>query len=375
LQKYESLTMKTFSSLPVNIPHGFSRISFGLLAAGLGLLTVRSPAETAPAGPYKIVNSAQFMGTGGIDYVYADSDGRRLYVPRGGEILIFDLDTLKQVGSIPNAKAHGVAVDANSHHGFGSSNPVVMWDTKTLETLKTIPAQGRPDGIFFEPETERVFVFSHSAPNATVIDAKDGSIVGSIDLGGAPEQAASDGQGHLYVDIEDKGKVAVVDLKTLKVTAHYDLGGKNGAAGLGLDAKNRVLFAFCREPATAVMLNADDGKILATLPIGSGTDSGGFNPQTMEAFSSQRDGTLTIIKENNPTSFEVEQTVQTMQGAKTGTLDAKTNHIVLIAVERAPAPPNTTPPQASSPSPATGGERRGGGNGGPGILHILVVGR
>ena len=304
-------------------------------------------------------------------------------MPRGEEILTFDLDTLKQGGSIPNAKAHGVAVDPNSHHGFASSNPVVMWDTKTLETIKTIPVQGRPDVIYFDPETERVFVFSHSEPNATVIDAKDGSIVGTLDLGGAPEQAASDGRGHLYVDIEDKGKVAVVDLKTLKVTAHYDLGGKTGAAGLGLDAKNRVLFAFCREPAVAVMLNADDGKILATLPIGSGTDSGGFNPQTMEAFSSQRDGTLTIIKESSPSTFEVEQTVQTMQGAKTCTLDTKTDQIVLIAVERTPAPDpaaSATPatPNATTPSPAppTGGDRRGGGGGGgPGLLHILVVGR
>lgn len=234
----------------------------------------------------------------------------------------------------------------------------------------------------FEPETERIFVFSHSEPNATVIDAKDGSIVGTIDLGGAPEQAASDGQGHLYVDIEDKGNVAVVDLKTLRVTAHYDLGGTTGAAGLGLDAKNRVLFAFCRAPATAVMLNADDGKILATLPIGSGTDGGGFSPQTMEAFSSQRDGTLTIIKETSPSTFEVEQTVQTMQGAKTCTLDTKTNHIVLIAVQRTPdtasatssplATPNPTTPSPASP---TGGERRGGGGGGPGLLHILVVGK
>ena len=370
----------------MNILYRFSRLSFVLIAAGIGLLVLRSDAETVPTKPYKIVNSAHLMGAGGIDYVYADSEGRRLYVPRGGEILTFDLDTLKPGGSIPNAKARGAAVDPKSHHGFSSSNPVVMWDSKTLEKIKTIPVEGRPDGILFEPETERVFVFSHNAPNATVIDVKDGSIVGTIDLGGAPEQAASDGQGHLYVDIEDKNNVAVVDLKTLKVTAHYDLGGKNAPAGLGLDAKNRVLFAFCREPATAVMLNANDGKIIATLPTGNGTDGGGFDPETMEAFSSQRDGTLTIIKENSPTSFEVEQTVQTMQGAKTCNLDTKTNHIILIAVERpaipAPAPSSTsdtsnsaiTPQATASPSP--GGERRGGGGGGgPALLHILVVGR
>lgn len=219
----------------MNYPNYPTRV---LLVAVIGLLTSRGVAQTSPAAkPYKIVNTGQTLGTGGIDYVYADNDGRRLYVPRGTQVLVFDLDTLKSVGTIANARARGAAVDPQSHHGFCSSSPVVMWDTRTLETIKTIDVQSRPDGILFEPATERVYVFSHSAPNATVIDAKDGSVVGTIDLGGAPEQAASDGQGHLYVDIEDQDNVAVVDVKTLKVTAHYDLGGKGGGpAGLGLDA-------------------------------------------------------------------------------------------------------------------------------------------
>ena len=340
-----------------------------LSLAGLGLW-----AATA-AEPYKIVNSAQTMGTGRIDYVTADSDGRRLYVPRGSQVLAFDLDTLKSVGAITNVSARGVAVAPGAGHAFSSSSPVAMWDTKTLALIKTIEVQGRPDGILFEPLTERIYVFSHSQPNATVIDAKDGSVVGTIDLGGAPEQAASDGMGHLYVDLEDKDNIAVVDVKTLKVTAHYDLGGKGGGpAGLGLDVKNHILFAFCHEPATAVILSADDGKIITTLPIGKGTDGGGFNPATMEAFSSQGDGTLTIIKENSPTSFEVEQTVQTKQGAKTCTLDTKKNQIVLIATERPAAPPA----DAAATPPAGGGQPgggRGGRGGGPALLHILTVGR
>jgi DNA-binding beta-propeller fold protein YncE len=329
------------------------------------------------------------MGAGGIDYVYADNDGRKLYIPRGGEVLVFDMDSLKSVGSITNARARGAAVDPKSHHGFSSSSPVVMWDSKTLETIKTIPVQGRPDGILFEPLTERVYIFSHTAPNATVIDAKDGSIVGTIDLGGAPEQAQSDGKGHLYVDLEDKDNVAVVDVNTLKVTAHYELGGKGGGpAGLGLDVKNHILFAYCHDPQTCVILNADDGKILATLPIGNGTDGGGFNPATMEAFSSQGDGTLTIIKETSPTSFEVEQTVTTKSRAKTCTLDTKNNQIVLITTEPAPAgtaatTAAATPPQTAAATPPAGtnqpagGRRggRGGGNNGPSMLDILVVGR
>ena len=359
-----------------------------LIVAGIGILASSGCGQTAfAAEPYKIVNTAQAMGAGGIDYVYAENDGRRLYVPRGGEVLVFDMDTLKSVGSITNARARGAVVDPRSRHGFSSSSPVVMWDSKTLETIKTIPVQGRPDGILFEPLTERIYVFSHSAPNATVIDAKDGTVVGTIDLGGAPEQAQSDGNGRLYVDLEDKNSLAVVDVNTLKVTAHYELGEKgDGPAGLGLDVKNHILFAMCHSQS-CVVLNADDGKILATLPIGKGTDGGGFNPATLEAFSSQGDGTLTIIKETSPTSFEVEQTVTTKSRAKTCTLDTKKNQIILITTEPTPvgvaaATAVATSPQtaAATPQPGTnqsaGGRRDGrGGNNGPSMLEILVVGR
>jgi DNA-binding beta-propeller fold protein YncE len=358
-----------------------------------GLITLSSVcfAQTAPAAePYSIVQTSKTMGTGGIDYVYADNDNRRLYVPRGSQVLAFDLDSLDAVGSITNARAHGVAVDPKAQHGFCSSSPVVMWDAKTLKTIKTIEVQGRPDCIIFEPLTERIYVLSHSQPNATVIDGKDGSIVGTIDLGGAPEQAASDGKGHLYVCIEDKDNIAVVDVKTLKVTAHYDIASKGGGpAGLGFDPKNRILFAMCHDPQTCVVLNADDGKILTTLPIGRGTDGGGFNPKTMEAFSSQGDGTLTIIKETSPTTFEVEQTVQTKSRAKTCTLDTKHNHIIVITIEptATTAPATATTPatgaQTAAATPPSGGDQPGGGKkggrkgggGGPGLLDIIVVGK
>jgi len=255
------------------------------------VVLVRFGQAAASAEPYKVINTAKVGGEGGFDYVVADSEGRRLYIPRsGGEksrVMVFDLDSLKSVGEIANTNAvHGVAIDPESHHGFTSSKPVVMFDTKTLETIKTIDSQGNPDGILFDPFTEQVFVFSHRTPNATVIKAMDGSVVNSFDLGGAPEQAVSDGQGHIYVDLEDKDNVAVVDANTLKVTAHYDLGGKGGGpSGLALDKKNRVLFVCCQNPQTAVILNADDGKIISTLPIGNGVDGTEFNPNTMEAFS------------------------------------------------------------------------------------------
>jgi DNA-binding beta-propeller fold protein YncE len=149
------------------------------------------------------------------------------------------------------------------------------------------------------------------------------------------EQAQSDGQGKLYVDAEDEKKIAVVDMKTMKLVTKYDLGETAGEpGGLGLDVKNHILFAMCANPNVCVVVNADDGKVLATLPIGNGTDGGGFNPATMEAWSSQRDGTLTIIKESSPTSFAVEQTVQTKAGCKTSSLDTKNNRIILVCTER-----------------------------------------
>jgi DNA-binding beta-propeller fold protein YncE len=336
---------------------------------GIGLLAGNAFAQTDT--PYKVLDTTQLMGNGGIDYVYADNDARRVYVPRGTNTFVFDLETHKYIGAITNIGGHGVAIDTATHHGFSSSAKIGMFDTETMQKIKSIDVQGRPDGILLEPLTDRVFVFSHQAPSITVIDPKDGSIAGTVDVGGAMEQAQSDGQGKLYVDVEDEKKIAVVDVKTLKVITKYDLGDSAGEpGGLGLDAKNHILFAMCANPSVCVVVNADNGKVLATLPLGNGTDGGGFNPATMEAWSSQRDGTLTIIKESSPTSFAVEQTVTTKTGCKTSSLDTKNNRIVLICTERLPGAPAPAP-MTNAPA----GQRRGGGRGGPGNLDVLWVGR
>jgi hypothetical protein len=321
-------------------------------------------------GAYKVVKTAKVGGAGGFDYVVADEGGRKLYVARSGvgsRINVFNLDTLAPVGEIPSVSAHGVVVSAKSNHGFASSKPVAMFDATTLAPIKTIDVEGRPDGLFYDAFNDRVYVLSHSAPNVTVINASDGSIAGTIDLGGAPEQAATDGMGHVYVDIEDKDKIAVIDAKMMRVTARFDLAGKGGGcAGLALDVKNQILFAACREPQNMVILSARDGKVIATLPIGRGCDGAGFNPRTMEAFSSQGDGTLTIIKESSPTSFSVEQTVQTKPGAKTMTLDTLTNRIFLIAAEY--GPPTT-------PAPGDTSGRSGRGPMLPDSFSIIEVGK
>jgi DNA-binding beta-propeller fold protein YncE len=322
-----------------------------VLVTGIAMSAFVVLAQEAPTnGPYRVSKTVKVGGAGTYDTAFADTVGRRLYIPRKnpGRIMVFDLDTLEPVGEIPDASANGVVVDLKSGHGFASSKPVVMWDAKTLKTIKTIEVQGGPDAILFDPFNERVYIFSHVAPNASVINAADGSVVGTIDLGGMPEQAVTDGNGHVYVDIRDRGNVAVIDANTATVSAHYDLAGKGGrCSGLAIDTKNHILFAACRGPQTMVMLNAADGKIIDTLPIGAGVDAAIFNPKTKETFSSQVDGTLTIVKEKSPVSFVVEQTVQTKPSAKQMVWDSKTNRILLIAADYFPPP---SPPPAGAPA-------------------------
>ena len=345
-----------------------------VLAIATAILAGVSLAQLAPtAGPYKATKT-KVGGEGGTDYIYADSDARRLYIARTGKdtarVTVFNLDTLAPQPDIPGTNAHGVVVSTKSGHGFVSSKPIQMFDSKTLMPIKTIEVMGNPDGMFYDTFNDHVYILSHQAPHVTVINAADGAVLGTIDLGGMPEQAASDGKGHIYIDVEDKDNIAVVDAKTMMVTAHYDLTGSGGTcAGLAMDAKNNILFAACRMPANMVILSATDGKIITTIPINGGTDGALFNPNTMEAFSSHGDGTLVVIKESSPTSFAVEQVVQTMTGARTSTLDSKTNRVITMASE-------TTPPPAPAPgAPAPGG--RGGGRGQvvPGSFSIVVVGK
>lgn len=349
-----------------------------LMFAGILLLASAGLAQAPKSGPYKLIQTTKVGGAGGFDYVNADPAMRRLYIARSGmpnpRITVWDLDTLAPIGEVPGFSAHGVAVDPKSGHAIATSKPLMMFDTKTLKVIKTIDVDGNPDGSLYDPFNARVYDLSHAAPNATVIDPADGSVVGTIDLGGMPEQGATDGQGHLYFDLEDKGAIAVVDAKTMKVTATYSLEGKgDGCTGLALDAKNHILFSSCRTPQpTVVILSATDGKIITTIPVGPGADGAVFNPATMEAFtSSGGDGTLSVIKENSPTSFVLEQSVTTKPGgnAKCLTLDTKTGRILLTAAEYG-APP---PPAAD-----------GGGCGGRGpargpmvadSFSVLVVGK
>jgi hypothetical protein len=358
---------------------------FALLAV-IGIVVLAWIGGAQQTGPYKVLKMARVGGEGGWDYIYADDAGRRLYIPRRGapaaapadqtRLSIYNLDTLELVGEIAGVGGQGAAVDPKSGHGFTSSKPVSMFDTKTMMPIKTIDvgAATAPDGIYFDSFNERVYIFSHPTKDATVIDAKDGTVLGKIDLGGVPEQGVADGKGMLYVVMQDvPGSVTAVDVKTMKAVAHYPIGDKGRCNGLALDVKNQVLFAACANsgnpPAQPpqpmmVILSAKDGKILTSLPLAGGSDGAVFNPSTMEAFSTHGNGTLTVVKENSPSSFEVEQNLDTMNGARTVTFDSKTNHLLTMSQERGPAP---------APPPAGG--RGGQGPAVPGSFTIVMVGK
>ncbi len=346
-------------------------------------------------GPYKVLKTARVGGEGGWDYIYANAEQRRLYIPRGAtraipatdtapevatipaRLTIFDMDTLKPLGQISGVGGNGAAVDAKTGHGFTSDHPKIsMFDTRTLTLIKSIDVgAARPDGIYLDPFNEHVYVFSHPTKDATVIDAKDGTVLGTIDLGGTPEQGVGDGKGMLYVVMQDAvGSVTAVDVKTMKAVAHYSFVDKGGCNGLAIDVKNQVLFAACGRSGTPptqqpmmVVMSAKDGKILATLPLAGGSDGAVFNPATMEAFSTHGNGTMTIVKEKSPISFEVEQNLQTMNGARTVTFDSKTGHLFTMSQERglAPAPAANAAPGGSPPQGVTV----------PGSFTILMVGK
>jgi len=357
-----------------------------------------------------VLKTAKVGGEGSADYIYADTVGRRLYIPRGGaqareatatapaqpafekRLTIFDLDTLEPVGTIPGVGGNGAAVCPKTGHGFTSDHPQLsMFDVKTMTLIKTIdvPERFSGDGIYCDTSNDRVYVGSHPTKSLLVLDAKDGSVLGHVELGGTPEQTIGDGKGTIYQVLQDRpGGVAVVDAKTMKVTATYPLGDNGGCNGLALDAKNQILFAACsvigppgpppasdpnaKPPQTFVILSAKDGKILARLPLAGSSDGAVFNPSTMEAFSTQGNGTMTIVKEKSPTMFEAEQDLKTWPslGARTVAFDSKTNRLFAMASEVA-APP---PPPLGTPPPAGG---RGAGRGAaiPGSFTIIMVGK
>ena len=339
-------------------------VSFGMLALAAILLTgtFSGAAGQAPgASGYHVIKTVPVGGEGFWDYLSVDSVGRRLYISHGTHVQVMDIDSYALVGDIPDTQGvHGIALAPELGRGFtsnGRANTVTIFDLKTLKTIGTASTGTNPDCIVYDGVTKRVFTMNGRSSNSTAINAADGTVAGTVDLGGRPEFAAADGKGNIYVNLEDKSQLVQFDAQNLKVLNTWPLAPCEEPSGLAMDLKNRRLFAGCHNQMMAVV-DADSGKVVATPPIGRGVDANRFDPGTDYAFSSNGEGTLTVVHEDSPDKFTVVENVPTKPSARTMALDEKTHNIFLAAADFEPPAP---------------GERRGRMK--PGSFVILVVGK
>jgi DNA-binding beta-propeller fold protein YncE len=321
-----------------------------------------APAPAPPSSGYHVIKTIPVGGDSGWDYVYVDSDARRVYISHGTHTVVLDADTYAVVGDIADTQgAHGIAIASDLGRGFtsnGRSNDVTVFDLKTLKPVSAnVKTDQNPDAILYEPVTKRVFTFNGRGKNSTAINAADGSVLGAIDMGGKPEFAAADGKGGVYVNNEDTSELYHLDAQNLKALHHWPLAPCKSPSGLAIDAKNRRLFSVCDEKVMAVT-DADTGKVVATPAICDGPDAAAFDPATSLAFASCGDGNLTVIHEDSPDKFTVVENVPTKRSARTMGLDLKTHNIFLPAADFDPPAP---------------GERRGKMK--PGSFVVVVVGK
>jgi DNA-binding beta-propeller fold protein YncE len=338
------------------------------LGAGLLVMTLAAGAAAgAHAQEYKVLQRATLGGEGGWDLLAVDAAAHRLYVARGTRVMVIDADTLKLVGEIPDtAGVHGVAVASDLGRGFtsnGRTSNATIFDLKTLAKVGEVKTGENPDAILYEPKSHRVLAFNGRSKDVTVIDAKAGTVAGTVALDGKPELAVEDGKGTVFVNLEDKSEVVALDPVALKVKGRWPLAPCEEPTGLAIDRAHRRLFAACANKMMAVM-DADSGKVVATVPIGQGPDGAAFDADRQLAFSPNgRDGTVTVIHEIAPDKFEVVQTVETSKSARTVDLDPKSHRLYLVAAQFGP-PPSPTAEQPR-PRPAMV----------PGTFEVLMVGR
>jgi len=291
-----------------------------------------------PTG-YHLVGEIKIGGEGGWDYLTVDSAARRLYVSHATHVVVVDLDTSKVVGDIPETPGvHGIAIAPELNRGFisnGRGNSVTIFDLKTLKATGTAATGENPDAIRYDARSGRVFAFNGRSRSATVIDAKTGAVAATIPLPGKPEFAVADGTGRLYVNIEDTSEIVEIDAAKATVTKKYALTGCEGPSGLAFDAKSRRLFSVCGNRVMAVS-DPDAGKVVATPAIGAGADGAAFDPGTGLAFSSNGDGTLTIVQQTGG-KWDVLENIATERGARTIAVDEKTHRIYTPTAKTAPS--------------------------------------
>ncbi len=328
--------------------------SFLLLVFCVVTVSAVAAAGFVSSGPgYHIAKKTVLGGEGGWDYLYCDSAARRIYLSRSTHVMVVDADSYAIVGDIPNTPGvHGIAIVSDLNKGFisnGRDNSVTIFDLKTLKETGRVAVGKNPDAIMYDPTSKRIFTFNGGSQDTTAIDASMGKVAGTVALGGKPEFAVSDEKGHVYVNIEDKSEVAQLDANKLAVDARWSLAPGEEPSGLAIDRKNHRLFSVCSNKLM-VVLNSDNGKVVTTLPTGSGTDAAAFDPDTGFAFSSNGEGTLTVVHEDSPDKFTVAESVPTQRGARTMTLDQKTHRLFSVSAEYGPTPaPTTERPRPRAP--------------------------
>jgi YVTN family beta-propeller protein len=288
------------------------------------------------ADSYQITKKIPIPGQGSWDYLTVDEGARRLYVSHGTQVEVLDLDSGAIVGKIENTQGvHGIAIAPDLGRGFvsdGQSSTVTIFDLKTLKMIADVPTGKKPDAIIYDLATSRVFAFNGGSSSATVIEAKDGKVAGTIDLGGGPEFAAADGNGYVYNNLEDESLVLKINSRTLKVEQRWPTAPCASPSSMAIDPANRRLFLGCRSKVMAVM-NADTGQVITALPIGDHVDATAFDVETRLIFNSNGEGTVTVIRQDSPDKYSVVETVKTLPRAKTSALDPKTHRLFLSTAE------------------------------------------
>jgi YVTN family beta-propeller protein len=301
------------------------------------LLAVGPVAAAAPAVNYHLAQTHVLGGTGGWDYLTYDASSHRLFISRATHVMVVDPRTGSIVGDIPNTPGvHGIALAPNLGRGFtsnGTDGTVTVFDLSTLATIATIQTGAKnPDGIAFDPVSSRVFTFNGGSNDATVIDAHTNAVVATIPLGGRPEFPAVDGRGIVYDNVESTSEIVAIDARSAKITARFALGSCRHPSGLSIDAQHRRLFAACTGEMGVV--DADSGKVVATIPTGAGTDATSYDPGSGLAFASNgRDATLTVVHEDAPNQYTLVQNAKTAPGARTMALDPQTGDVYLVTAK------------------------------------------
>ena len=324
-----------------------TRNTRALLWLAAAALAVTLPAHAQAS--FRIQDKWKVGGEGGWDYLVADSAAHRLYVTHGARVEVLDMATGKSIGAITGLKGtHGVALDELGKYGYisdGGANAVVVFDRKSLQIVTSIPAGTNPDGIVFEPVTKTVWAFNGRSKDVTVIDTTAQKVIATVPLPGKPEFPVADGKGVIFDNIEDKNEIVRLDARAPKITATWSVTPCESPSGLAIDRAGRRLFAVCDEKKMAVV-DADTGKVIASPAIGDGPDAAGFNPKTKLAFSSNGDGTVTVIDASSG-NYKVVQTLATQPGARTMALDAATGKIYVVTAQFGPRPAAT----AANPHP------------------------